>query len=255
LLIFGEARHPQEVAQQQAIDKIARLQRFDDALARPGQRGIEPQRLTEGVECRFDLIAVEQRPAVIGVGERVLRRAGQRCRQRRLGVHLAAHPYQSHRLQVETGDVFRIALQASLRCRERALPITFADVDAADDGVVRRRVRVKAQRLADGAQGVGGAVLVQQDQRADVVGVVGVGGQTDGSTALAQRFLVAILVVEGQRQERVGVRVVRRGGERLAQCGFRVLVAPGLQEKLGLGKVFVHLTFPNLTGIGRPVRF
>ena len=104
-------------------------------------------------------------------------------------------------------------------------------------------VGIEAQRFLNGAQGVVRAVVVQQDQRADVVGEGVFRGQADGGAGFTERVGVAILVVEGQCQERMRIGVIRRGGERLAQRGLGVFLAPGLEEKVGFNQVFLHTEY------------
>ncbi len=65
----AELGHPQEIFQHQRIDDISRLQRLDDALARPFILWIKPQRLAKMLSRLLGVTLMQQRPALVCMRE------------------------------------------------------------------------------------------------------------------------------------------------------------------------------------------
>ena len=99
---------------------MAGLERLDDAGASPVELGVDPQRLAEMLECSLMVAAMEERPTLVGVRERVFGVVGQRRAERLLGLVLAAELDERHGTKV--GAHGRARDRGPARDRRRRVP-------------------------------------------------------------------------------------------------------------------------------------
>ncbi len=93
---------------------------------------------------------VQQRPAHVGVRERVFRLAGERRSHRRAGFVLAAESHQRDRPQVVALYVFGVELQAVIGRIQRGLPAITPGLDGGQQSKEVRVPRLQPDRLLNG---------------------------------------------------------------------------------------------------------
>lgn len=141
---------PEEIAEEETVDRIPRLERLDDATAGIVVLRIEPERLAEVFGRPLRIALVELRPSLRGVGRRVVGVAAQRSLDRSGGRFAIAELQQGAGAGRRAALIFRVDRQAGIGRSEGLLPLACRHVDRCEQAEGISVVRIETDRLFDG---------------------------------------------------------------------------------------------------------
>ena len=131
----AQPRHPEKIAQQQPVERVARFQRFHNPLAGPVEGGVQAQRFPEMFHRLAVFTALQQRPAAIGVGHGIIRLPGQGGVDGLAGFFAPAQLGQGDGPDIGAGNMLRIDIQSLPGDRQRSLPVFLLQQDVSQEGI------------------------------------------------------------------------------------------------------------------------